>query len=75
MTHLGALWRVLFVAFRKQYMGFGRGLRIGAGDRKEERRVYGAWNKLTESQGQRKWTKGWDQEGKRGTVHGAWDQR
>jgi hypothetical protein len=46
LTHLGALWRVLFAAFRKQYMGFGRGLRIGAGDRKEERRVYGAWNKL-----------------------------
>ena len=59
MTHLGALWRVLFAAFRKQYMGFGRGLRIGAGNRKEERRVYGAWNKLTESQGQRKWSSSW----------------
>jgi hypothetical protein len=44
LTHLGALWRVLFAAFRKQYMGFGRGLRIGAGNRKEERKVYGAWN-------------------------------
>ncbi len=42
LTHLGALWRVLFAAFRKHYMGLGRGLRIGTRDRKEERRVYGA---------------------------------
>ncbi len=43
LTHLGALWSVLFAAFRKHYMGFGTGLRVGAKDRKEERRVYGTW--------------------------------
>ena len=32
----------------------------GARDRKEERRVYGAWNKLSESQGQRKWSSSWN---------------
>ncbi len=51
LTHRGALWRVLSAAFRKQYMGLGKGLRIGARDRKEERRVYGTWEGQVRNRG------------------------
>ncbi len=44
LAHLGALWRALAAAFRKQYMGLGTGLRAGARD--WERKVCGVWSRL-----------------------------